>query len=259
MYRIHPSIDLFHVTGRMNFYNPCLQSIPRDFSVDIEGEIAAAAKDTVDLSELDEIDKEQLQGIDANEVSIFFLEKINEKEPTVGCSQNGEQDWISLRNVFISSESNVLLSVDYCQLEFRIITNLCKDTGLIDAFNADTQSDVFNVLASKWLCVPLDQIDEEKRQNVKKIVYGIIYGLGAKTLSLFMNTSENESAQFIDSFKNTFPGLKKFIHSQIENCRLKGYVETIRKRRRYLPDINSTDPKKKAHVSRHDSNILSSV
>ena len=143
----------------------------------------------------------------------------------------------------------MLLSADYCQLEFRIITNMCQDDGLISAFNDNVKGDVFNILASKWLKLPLSEVDEEKRQNVKKIVYGIIYGISAKTLALFLNLSESEAAHFIDSFKASFPGLKKFINAQVENCRLKGYVESIRKRRRNLPNIVNMDNKQRAQVN----------
>ena len=85
---------------------------------------------------------------------------------------------------------------------------------------------------------------------MKKVIYGIIYGISAKTLSIFLGLSENEASQFIDSFKSTFPGLKNYIIKQIETCRVKGYVETIRKRRRYLPNISNLDHKQRAQVTR---------
>jgi DNA polymerase I-like protein with 3'-5' exonuclease and polymerase domains len=73
--------------------------------------------------------------------------------------------------------------------------------------------------------------------------------MSPKTLALVMDVCESEAASFIDSFKTTFPDLRKFISNQIENCRLKGYVETIRKRRRCLPGINSQDFKQRTQVS----------
>lgn len=130
----------------------------------------------------------------------------------------------------------------------RIITNLCRDEKLIAIFN-DSAHDVFNLLASKWLNVPIEQIDDLKRQNVKKVIYGIIYGISAKTLSIFLGLTENEASTFIESFKCTFPGLKNYINKQIDTCRVKGYVETIRKRRRYLPNISSLDVKQRAQVT----------
>jgi DNA polymerase I-like protein with 3'-5' exonuclease and polymerase domains len=80
--------------------------------------------------------------------------------------------------------------------------------------------------------------------------------MSAKTLSFVMNMSESEAAAFIDSFKATFPGLKKFISNQIENCKLKGYVETIRKRRRCFPNITSTDIKLRTQAERQAINTI---
>lgn len=138
----------------MNFIDPCLQHIPRDFDISIEGfnengQLNLEAKSSSGEEFLDE-------------ESCFFLDKINEN------SANKTQNTISIRSAFIPSNDRVLLSADYCQLELRIITNLCKDETLIKIFN-DKDNDVFNLLASKWLNVPITEIDEEKRQNVKKV------------------------------------------------------------------------------------------
>lgn len=80
--------------------------------------------------------------------------------------------------------------------------------------------------------------------------------MSPKTLSVVMEISESEAASFIDSFKSTFSGLRKFISNQIETCRLKGYVETIRKRRRCLPSINSSDYKQKTQAERQAINTI---
>jgi DNA polymerase I-like protein with 3'-5' exonuclease and polymerase domains len=75
---------------------------------------------------------------------------------------------VSIRQAFIPRNGLVLLSADYCQLELRIIANLCKDEALIKIFN-EKDKDVFVLLASKWLDLPPSEIDDEKRQNVKKV------------------------------------------------------------------------------------------
>lgn len=229
MYRIHSTIDLFHVTGRMNFNDPCLQHVPKDFDVDL------------DVKEPTEISDEPLKQDGYEEGAVFFLEKI-----TNDCKKEMKK-FISIRSLFVSNTNRVLLSADYCQLELRIITNLCKDEALIESFS-DLKNDIFNTLASKWLNLPVSEIDDEKRQNVKKIIYGIIYGISPKTLACFLNQTESETTHFIETFYQTFPGLKKFINAQIDNCRTKGYVESIRKRRRNFPNITNSDKKLKAQV-----------
>ncbi|CAF0883929.1 unnamed protein product [Brachionus calyciflorus] len=245
MYRIFPTIDLYTATGRMNFYNPCLQNIPRDFEIESD-----RSNESLNIK-LNELTNDVLssEGLSDEEAS-FFLNKLDDETEPVK-SKNS----VSIRGSFIPCKGRILLSADYCQLELRIITNLCQDAHLINIFN-DTRYDVFNLLASKWLNVSIEEIDEEKRQNVKKVIYGIIYGISAKTLSTFLNQDENEASNFIESFQSTFPGLKKFIKTQVENCRLKGYVETIRKRRRLLPNISSMEMKQKAQAERQAINTI---
>lgn len=153
MFRIHSSINLFHVTGRMDFNDPCLQHIPKDFDVNID-----ELDTTVTTGE-----EEPIRTDEYEEGAVFFLDKIIDNEP-----EKKMKNCISIRSLFIPSKEKLLLSADYSQLELRIITNLSKDEKLIEAFN-DTKNDIFNSLASKWLNLPIEEIDDEQRQNVKKV------------------------------------------------------------------------------------------
>lgn len=83
------------------------------------------------------------------------------------------------------------------------------------------------------------------RTRTKGICYGIIYGMGVKLLSAQLQTSESEAVLFMDSFRDTYPGIKVFISETLQYCRDKGFVETLKGRRRYLPHINETDVTKK--------------
>jgi DNA polymerase I-like protein with 3'-5' exonuclease and polymerase domains len=150
MYRVHSIIDMFTVTGRMLFNDPCLQNIPKDFSLD---EI---------YSSLDSDNPEIFSDPNAQ----YFLSKLEEEIDQI--SAIVPENCISMRSLFIPSKDRVFVSADYCQLEFRIITNLCKDETLVSIFK-NTQYDVFVLLASKWLGIPIEKVDEEKRQNVKKV------------------------------------------------------------------------------------------
>lgn len=82
-------------------------------------------------------------------------------------------------------------------------------------------------------------MDDDLRQKAKQLCYGILYGMGNRTLAQHLDVNEIEAAIFMDTFYKTYPSIKSFTHSIIEECRKKGYVETLMKRRRYLPDINS--------------------
>lgn len=157
MYRVHPTVDLFTMTGRMNFFDPCLQMIPRDF------DLAADKSDILNV-EVNCLTEGSVAKGTSDEESAFFMEKMDEAYDKPSNQANN----VSLRSLFIPSEDRIILTADYSQLELRIIANLCKDETLIAIFN-DTKNDVFNLLASKWLNIPLNQVDEEKRQNVKKV------------------------------------------------------------------------------------------
>lgn len=252
MYRVHSMIDLQTVTGRMNFFNPCLQNIPRDFEISIENLFNENCLKVCDSA------KSHPGSTDEHDVeaSAVFLEKLNDDDDESKPPQPTSAT-ISLRNSFTSRAGCVLLAADYCQLELRIITNLCRDEKLIGVFNDAKTRDVFVLLASQWLGIPAEQVDEPKRQNVKKVIYGIIYGISAKTLAVFLGgLSENEASAFIESFKNTFPALKRYIGKQVETCRAKGYIESIRKRRRYLPNIASVEPRQRAQAERQAVNTI---
>lgn len=84
------------------------------------------------------------------------------------------------------------------------------------------------------------------RQKAKQLCYGIIYGMGNKTLGQVLDVSEMEAAVFMDSFYKTYPAVKVFTQSVIEECRARGFVETLTKRRRYLPEIKSAVGAKKS-------------
>jgi DNA polymerase I-like protein with 3'-5' exonuclease and polymerase domains len=161
MYKIYSKIDLFNVTGRMNFIEPSMQNIPRDFdiSTDKVSEISSDSDDISNLNKNEQID-EEFQ---------FLLDKINDDDSNKDQMQTKSSSNISIRNAFIAGENKILLSADYSNLEFRIMANLCKDESLISIFN-DSKTDVFVALASKWLKLEPKEIDEDKRQNVKKVI-----------------------------------------------------------------------------------------
>jgi DNA polymerase I-like protein with 3'-5' exonuclease and polymerase domains len=168
MYRVHSTIDIFNVTGRINFNDPCLQSIPRDFDIftdnlDIKKEIINQSSTTSTINETGS-NNDNFESID------FFENYLNDDDDS-SSNSNEMKCCISIRKAFIPFKGRLLLSIDYCQLEFRIITNLCRDEALINIFHDElvNNTDVFLSLASKWLNLPIDEIDEEKRQNVKKV------------------------------------------------------------------------------------------
>ncbi len=145
-----------------------MQNIPRDFDISIKSR-ANLNETILNVDQLNEISACTDQ---VNDEFEFILNKINDdlnEASDLSSALKDNPNIISIRNAFVAGEKNTLLSADYSNLEFRILANLCKDESLIKMFN-DPNNDVFILIASKWLDLPTSEIDEEKRQNVKKVI-----------------------------------------------------------------------------------------
>lgn len=156
------------------------------------------------------------------------------------------------RNIFRATDGYILVSADYCQLEMRILTHYCKDDTLIKIMRSDV--DVFKAIAASWSCVPEHEVDDDLRQKAKQLCYGVIYGIGNKSLSQLLDVSEMEASVFMDTFHRTYPSIRVLTKNIIDDCKKKGYIETLMKRRRYLPDINSKIVGKRNHAERQAVN-----
>jgi DNA polymerase-1 len=150
--------------------------------------------------------------------------------------ENGRE----IRKAFTASDENHLfLSADYSQIELRIMAALSKDGQMIEAFR--NNQDIHVITASKIFKVPLDQVTSDMRRQAKTANFGIIYGISAFGLSERLNISRSEAKAFIDGYFENFSRVKAYMDESIRLAREKGYVETIKGRRRYLSDINSAN------------------
>lgn len=145
-----------------------------------------------------------------------------------------------IRKAFIPRNENyILLSADYSQIELRIIAELSKDEGMIEAFKSG--HDIHKATAAKVYNVSLEEVTSDMRRNAKMVNFGIIYGISAFGLAERLNIPRKEAAGIIESYFQKYPLIKEYIDKSIELAREKGYVETILGRRRYLRDINSSN------------------
>jgi DNA polymerase I len=150
--------------------------------------------------------------------------------------ENGRE----LRQAFIPSDNeHTFLSADYSQIELRIMAALSKDQQMIDAFRHNL--DIHAITASKIYKVPVEQVTSDMRRKAKTANFGIIYGISSFGLSQRLNIPRTEAKQLIDGYFETFPDVKKYMDTSIEVARSKGFVETIKGRKRYLNDINSAN------------------
>jgi len=143
-----------------------------------------------------------------------------------------------IRRTFVPRSSEYqLMAADYSQIELRIIAALSGDKNMIQAFQQGV--DIHTATAAKVFNIPLETVTRDQRSAAKAVNFGIIYGQSAFGLSQTLNISRTEAKTIIDSYFEQFGQLKSYMDGVIHMAREKGYVETIMKRRRYLPDINS--------------------
>ncbi|XP_043519915.1 DNA polymerase theta [Frieseomelitta varia] len=159
---------------------------------------------------------------------------------------------ISVRMAFIPALGNIMLSADYCQLELRILAHFSRDTVLCDIMRKP--GDIFKNIAANWNHIPEDQVNDKIRQHTKQLCYGMIYGMGVKTLAGNLSVDEAKAKEFLDSFMNAYPGISKWLNNVLEEARTNGYITTILERRRMFPGLTSTNPAEKSQAERQAVN-----
>ena len=146
-----------------------------------------------------------------------------------------------VRNAFITKDhpSTILISADYSQIELRVLAHLSQDANLINAFNND--EDIHASTSSLVYDVPISSVTPDMRRIAKVLNFGILYGLTPFGISQQTNLSPEQGKEFISIFFNNYPGIKGYIDKTINFCQQNGYVESLKGRRRYLPEINSNN------------------
>lgn len=143
-----------------------------------------------------------------------------------------------IRRSFAAPDKNwKILSADYSQIELRILAHICKDPNLIQAFEQNL--DIHASTASKVFGVPMDKVTPEMRRKAKEVNFGILYGIGPFGLKTRLGIPQTQAKELIDRYFKTFPKVRDYLEETKKFARKYGFVETLKKRRRYLPNINS--------------------
>ncbi|MGE2691851.1 DNA polymerase I [Mycolicibacterium pulveris] len=132
-----------------------------------------------------------------------------------------------------------LMTADYSQIEMRIMAHLSKDDGLIEAFK--TGEDLHSFVASRAFSVPIDDVTAELRRRVKAMSYGLAYGLSAYGLAAQLKISTEEAKVQMEQYFNRFGGVRDYLQSVVDQARKDGYTSTVLGRRRYLPELDSSN------------------
>ncbi|GAA0354228.1 DNA polymerase I [Bacillus horti] len=145
-----------------------------------------------------------------------------------------------LRKAFVpAQEGCVLLAADYSQIELRVLAHISEDEGLIEAFKED--KDIHTKTAMDVFHVEEKDVTSLMRRHAKAVNFGIVYGISDYGLSQSLNITRKEAASFIERYFESFPGVKKFMEDVVKQAKKDGYVTTLLHRRRYLPEINSSN------------------
>ncbi len=144
-----------------------------------------------------------------------------------------------IREMFIAPEGRVLVDADYSQIELRLLAHISGDKRMQEAFL--TGEDIHAVTASQVFGVPLEHVTKQMRSNAKAVNFGIVYGISAFSLSQDIHVSVAEAKSYMDAYLEKYSGVRAYMKSIVEEAREKGYVDTLYGRRRYLPELKSSN------------------
>lgn len=153
-----------------------------------------------------------------------------------------------IRTAFIPDEGYKMVSLDYSQIELRLLADMSESSSLIEAFKDGI--DIHAFTAHQIFDVPLEDVSSDQRRIAKIINFGIVYGMGAHSLARQIGVSNAEASTYIKNYFERYAGIKDYIESRQEYARDHGYVETVMGRRLWLPNINASNGMLKAGAER---------
>ena len=144
-----------------------------------------------------------------------------------------------LRKFFVAAPGYTLVDADYSQIELRVLASVANDENMIEAFRSG--EDIHAITASQVFGVPLDYVTPLMRSNAKAVNFGIVYGIGAFSLSKQLGITRKEADQYIKGYLHNFSGVAQYMQDVVEQAKKDGYVKTLYERRRYLPELTSSN------------------
>jgi DNA polymerase-1 len=147
-----------------------------------------------------------------------------------------------IRRAFVpGAEDRLLLVADHSQIELRILAHLSGDEGLKAAF--DSEVDIHTATSARVFGLPEDQVDPATRNRAKAINYGLAYGMNAWGLASRLEITPDEAQEFIDAYFASFPQIREYLDRQVARAAAEGFTETLLGRRRYIPELQASNPR----------------
>lgn len=163
--------------------------------------------------------------------------RLSSQEPNLQNLPIKTDEGRAIRKAFKAGEGKVLIDADYSQIELRILASLSDDKNMQNAFNNGL--DIHTQTASEVFHTPLDEVTKLQRSEAKAVNFGIIYGISDYGLSQNLNIPRKRAKEYINKYKESYPQIKDYMDTVVKQAKEKGYVETLFKRRRYVPEISS--------------------
>ena len=165
--------------------------------------------------------------------------RLSSSQPNLQNLSVRDDDRKIIRKLVIAPKDYKILSLDYSQIELRILAILSEDEALLDAFKSG--HDIHSATAAKINNIPIEQVSDSQRRIAKATNFGIVYGMSAWGLSEQINVSFEEAKNVISKFFETYPKVKQFLDDSVSYCSEHGYVTTLLKRRRNVVEIHSSN------------------
>ena len=143
------------------------------------------------------------------------------------------------RKFFVAEDGKTFVDADYSQIELRVLSHMANDSVMIDAFNSG--ADIHTATAAQVFDMPEDMVTPVMRSRAKAVNFGIVYGIGAFSLAKDIGVTRREAQDYIKNYLNTFSGVDAFMKNSIKQAVANGYVTTVFRRRRYLPELASSN------------------
>ena len=165
--------------------------------------------------------------------------RISSLEPNLQNIPVRTEDGKKLRNFFLAKDGYLLCDADYSQIELRVLASMANDKTMIDAFNSG--DDIHTITAAQVFGLPIDMVTPVLRSRAKAVNFGIVYGIGAFSLSKDIGVSRAEADKYIKGYLATYTGVAEYMDNVIKAAKADGYVTTLFGRRRYLPELSSSN------------------
>lgn len=161
-------------------------------------------------------------------------------------------DGKEIRKAFIPDDGELFFSADYSQIELRLMAHLSGDSNMVEAFVEG--HDIHAATAAKIYHKSISDVTDDERRKAKTANFGIIYGISAFGLAQRMGVGRSEAKELIEGYFATYPHIRDYIEATKSMAKARGYVETIFRRRRYVPDINSHNAVVRGYAERNAVN-----